>query len=465
MDCLDWALALALNGSPECRTALNQRLSEWIARNRSGPTNGWKAVPLSIRIVNLAYILSMPRTVAARHAEPMKIVLVSQVRALVRKIETALQGNHLIKYGKALLVAGLAHAGEEADAWFQRGLELLDREMEIQVCPDGGHTDRSPMYQIQALLDYMESLHLLKASRRPVPGVWTRRLRGMAGFADACTHPDGLSALLGDTSLAGLPPKRQLLSFARELGIKPNLLTRQAAHGFPDSAYVVARDLNLGNYLIVDAGAEGDPLDAAHYHCQLFSYELSLEGRRIITDTGVFAFEAGADRTYCRSSAAHNTISWGTREPSEIQGAFRLARRAQILHRKVSPAASGGLRLEARMKGFYRGSEWGSWQRELRWAGRGILDIVDTWLHPRPARGLVTRIHFAPGLTLVAEGEGEWGIYLSRGPKVASLQVFAGKAALTTTDYYPSFGERIARSCLEISLVADEARYRVFPHA
>jgi hypothetical protein len=457
---LDWALALALHGSPCCLTVLNERVSEWLARNPPGWGDGWEPYPLSLRIVNLSYILSLHGAISERRAEALRSSIAIHARALTRGIETALQGNHLIKNGKALLVAGLAYHGEEAAGWVRQGLALLEREMDIQVHPDGGHADRSAMYQIQVFLDYLESINLLRATDRPVPESWYKCLREMAIFLDALYHPDGLPTLLGDTSLSGLPPRRQLLAFARELGIRPKLPDRRASREFPDTAYVVVRDLRRGNYLIMDSGAEGDAIEAAHYHCQVFSYELSLDGRRIVTDTGALSYEPGPDRAYCRSSAAHNTIAWDDHEQAEIWGAFRLARRAQILGRKIC-WESGALRFEGRMKGFYPGPERGSWERRLQWLPSGKLDVMDTWLSPAAAAGVVSRVHFAPGLELVHEGDGRWGIHLKKGPKIASLRILDGRGTLKQSRYNPSFGESFDRDSLEISLVADCARYRI----
>lgn len=459
---LDWALALALDGRPQCLAVLDERITEWLEKNLPGIGDGWEPYPLSLRIVNLAYILSLPGAVSNRLAEMVKTSLAIQARALTRGIERTLQGNHLIKNGKALLAAGLAYRGSEAEAWLRSGLALLEREMKTQVHQDGGHADRCAMYQAQVLLDYLESAALLRAAGRPVPNEWHQRLQAMVVYLDALHHPDGLPTLLGDTSISCLPPNEQLRKLAHELGVKPALLAGCGSHEFPDSAYVMARDLQRGNYLILDSGAKGDALEAAHHHCQLFSYELSLGGRRVVTDTGTLTYEAGPDRAYCRGSAAHNSVSWAGREQSEIWGAFRLARRARILHREVSCTSNGALRFEGRMKGFYPGRARGYWERKIDWKPDGRLDVSDTWLGPNLAQGVVSRVHFAPGLRLTDVGNGKWSVsLLNQGARIAFLQVRQGTGALKRTPYHPSFGERYERDCLEVALVKNFARYQI----
>jgi hypothetical protein len=459
---LDWALALALDGRAKCLAVLDGRITEWLEKNPPGIGDGWEPYPLSLRIVNLTHILSLPGAVSNPLAEMLKTSLAIQARALTQGIETTLQGNHLIKNGKALLVAGIAYQGSEAEAWFRSGLALLEREMKAQVHRDGGHADRCAMYQAQVLLDYLESVALLRAAGRPVPNDWHQRLQAMVVYLDALHHPDGLPTLLGDTSISCVPPNNLLRMLARELGVKPALLAGCASQEFADSAYVMARNLRRGNYLILDSGAKGDAIEAAHHHCQLFSYELSLGGRRVVTDTGTLTYEAGPDRAYCRGSAAHNSVSWTGREQSEIWGAFRLARRARMLHREVSCISNGALRFEGRMKGFYPGRARGYWKRKIDWQPDGRLDVSDTWLSPKLTQGVVSRVHFAPGLRLANDGDGKWIVsLLNQGDEIALLQVCQGTGAVKRTPYYPSFGERYERDCLEIALVKNIAQYQI----
>jgi Heparinase II/III N-terminus len=58
----------------------------------------------------------------------------------------SLLGNHLLANAKALVFAGTYFAGDEANAWLQRGVGLLREQVAEQVLADGGHFERSPMY-------------------------------------------------------------------------------------------------------------------------------------------------------------------------------------------------------------------------------------------------------------------------------------------------------------------------------
>ena len=78
---------------------------------------------------------------------------------LRRHLEFDVGGNHLIKNLKAL--AGLAVLfGDERT--LDRTLNLLSRQLAVQVLPDGGHFERAPAYHCQVLAD-------LHRPREPAP--------------------------------------------------------------------------------------------------------------------------------------------------------------------------------------------------------------------------------------------------------------------------------------------------------
>jgi len=75
----------------------------------------------------------------------------------------------------------------------------------------------------------------------------------------------------------------------------------------------------------------GPDYQPGHAHCDTLSYELVLDGRRIVIDTGVHDYEPGARRYRSRSTASHNTVMVDGAEQSEIWGVFRVARRARAI--------------------------------------------------------------------------------------------------------------------------------------
>ena len=77
-----------------------------------------------------------------------------------------------------------------------------------------------------------------------------------------------------------------------------------------------------GHYVIVicDAGPIGPDYVPGHGHADLFSFELSLNGARLVVDSGVASYEAGPMRQYCRSTRAHNTLEIDGQGPGRVCG-------------------------------------------------------------------------------------------------------------------------------------------------
>jgi hypothetical protein len=455
---LDWAVALAVGGEAY-HAVLARRLGEWLDANPPGTVDSWEPYPLSLRVVNLLHILSL-RAVRGELAQRTAASIALQARALVGGVETALQGNHLVKNGKALLFAGLAFSGEEAAAWFRRGRDLLCRELAVQVGRDGGQFERSPMYHLQVLADYLEAIALLDGANRPVPEDWRSRVTQMVAFATAMAHPDGEPAQFGDTALGVAPTAAHLSRVALALGIGRDRASAEGAADFPETGYYVARQGEHGRYLVVDAGPIGPALQPGHGHCQLFSYELSLAGRRVVTDTGVGTYEPGAARSACRETAAHNTVTWAGREQSEVWAAFRVARRATLRDVRVERPASGTLLLSGRARGFFPGFQRGAFRRELHWSPDGILVVSDFWEAPRRARGVASRIHFSPELQPRLVAPRRWQLE-ANGTRVADVEVLHGDPHWTTSVYHPTFGVSQERAVLEIGLPGGSSEYRI----
>ncbi len=122
----------------------------------------------------------------------------------------------------------------------------------------------------------------------------------------------------------------------------------RGARAFPHTGYYcyAGRDV----YCVIDAGPVGPDYQPGHAHCDTLSFELSLHGQRLIVDSGVMSYEAGEERHWVRSTAAHNSVRVDDAEQSEIWGVFRVARRAR-------PGTVGfeGLAGEMRFQGSHDG--------------------------------------------------------------------------------------------------------------
>jgi len=286
---------------------------DWVDENPAGATLGWHPYPASLRIVNWCKL--------AVAAPALLQSLYQQSAYLYRNIEWYHPGNHLLENARALIFAGRYFNGDvHARDWLAQGLDIYRRETPIQVLDDGGHFERSPMYHALMLECYLDVINVLPEDNTEIP-LLAEAAKRMGDYLASVTHPDGQIALLNDSTLEIAPPTDSLLQYLTDLlGYQA-----QKRAALPESGYFVIENEKL--YLVIDGGPLGPDYLLAHAHADIFSYELSLQGRPIIVDTGVFEYPAGEMRRFVRSTRAHNTVCVDGTDQAECWSSFRVARR------------------------------------------------------------------------------------------------------------------------------------------
>ena len=332
-----------------------------------------------------------------------------------------------------------------ARAWLRKGRALLARELPEQILADGGHMERSPMYQCRVL--YV--LLLLRAT-----GVANLRalvqphVDAAAAALTALTHPDGGIALLNDSALGVQPAPLRLM---REAGALP---PRPGRFALVASGYYGARTRD-GHYVVCDAGPLGPDYQPGHGHADLLSFELSLRCRRVVVDSGVSTYEAGPMRAYCRSTRAHNTVEMEGRDQAELWAAFRVGRRCRPRDVVWTPL-DDGFELSASHDGYRVLPGQPTHARTFRWRDGGALVIRDCVDATRPVRS-VARLHFHPHCLL---GDPEDGACSVDFPGGRARLAWSGweRAAAEESFYCPGFGVAVSNPCL--AFVALGARVR-----
>src|SRR5262249_44158533 len=107
----------------------------------------------------------------------------------------------------------------------------------------------------------------------------------------------------------------------------------------------------------------------AHAHCDALSFELCADGRRLVVDTGVDRYEAGPERDFQRSTAAHSTLQVRDLEQGEPFGSFRMGRRPRVRGSRVDERRTSG-----EHDGFGRA---GRHRRRVEWLGRRGVSWAD----------------------------------------------------------------------------------------
>ncbi len=424
--------------------------SHWMAHHPPGPARtGWDPHPTSLRLTNWCALFlgrHRDRTLAEpAFRDALWASVHRQATHLTRNLEWRLLGNHLLENAAALALTGSCFDHADADRWLKAGRRLLARELREQMLADGGHIERSPMYQCRVLW----VLLLLRAAGRPALRELVHPYLAPAAEAlAALTHPDGGIALLNDSALGVYPAPEVLV---RAAGSEP---APDGPFALAETGYYGARTA-AGDYIVCDAGPLGPDYQPGHGHADLFSFELDSRGARVVVDSGVSSYEAGAVRDYCRSTRAHNTVEVAGSDSAEMWAAFRVGRRCRPRGVRWT-AGADCFELSGRHDGYRHLPGRPAHARTFRWQIGSRLDIVDRVVASRPVRS-VARLHFHPHCRLGKPRGGACAVSFPGGS--ARLSWSGWEAVGDEASWYcPEFGVERPNPCLAFSITAAAMR-------
>ncbi len=436
---------LCAEPSDERRAMHRTLINRWVTENPPPIGNGWEPYPTSLRIVNWikwwrgrGYLPELGRQ-----------SLAVQARWLSKRIEWHLLANHLFVNGKALIFAGLAHEGPEANSLLAQGLAILAREVPEQILADGGHFELSPMYHAIILEDLLDLVNAARAWPGRIDPMtveaWRSRAVEMIEWLDAMSHPDGNTSFFNDAALGIAPILAELRAYADRLGIAARN-EAPSLRWLRSSGYVRA---NLGAAaLICDLAAVGPDYQPGHAHADTLSFELSLFGERVVVNTGTSTYRVGELRSYERSTRAHSTLEIDGCDSSEVWGGFRVARRARVTDARCT-SDTDGITIAAAHDGYRRLP--GSPAHHRSWhLATGSLTITDEITGS--FRSAVSRVHLHPSV----RRDGADAVKLSSGQRL-SFAAQGGTVSLEPSSWHGAFGASQASLCLVLTASAPKS--------
>jgi uncharacterized heparinase superfamily protein len=437
-------------------------VARWIDENPPLAGNGWEPYTLSLRLVNLVEWLSGN---AWQGGEPIPDAwlasLARQAQALAAQREYHILANHLLANGKALTFAGAFLKGQDAERWLRQGLSILDAEISEQFLEDGGHFERSPMYQATLLWDLADLIHLancsgLSALCERTHG-WRQTLAQGLVWLEMMTHPDGEIGFFNDAAFGIAPTLAYLQRYAGSLDIQPpavegSLVVRQAGEYRMRHAVAsgyVSVEWGKGNRALLDLAAIGPDYQPGHAHADTLSFELSLFSQRVLVNSGTSQYGEDAERHRQRSTAAHNTVVVDHENSSEVWAGFRVARRA--LPGPVGVDAQGdGLIITGSHDGYLRLP--GRVVHHRKWVFQEGQLVIRDRLEGRFNRA-EARFHCHPGVTLALQDPSHGELTLPDGCRLA-LAIEGGEARVESSSWHPRFGESHPSQCLVVAFTA-----------
>ncbi len=315
----------------------------------------------SLSWIWMRHLLSGCSAVPERFQPDLLRELAVNGRHIERYLSTYFSPNtHLLGEGVALFFIGtLCPQLRAARRWQQRGWEIVLREADRQVEPDGMHFEHSTHYHVYALDFFLHARLLAERNRIPIPASFDETLTkmleilcalGQAGAPPRFGDDDGgrvfdpqrnraehlLDPLATGAVLFERPDFKAASGGLREetlwlLGpqgarrfdrIPPAGALRGSAGFEASGIYVMAHAAPVARQLVIKAGSWGHG-PAGHGHADALSLHLNLNGREYLGDPGTFTYVgAPADRNLFRATAAHNTLQVDGQDQAEPAGPF-----------------------------------------------------------------------------------------------------------------------------------------------
>ncbi|WP_287829115.1 alginate lyase family protein [Bacteroides sp.] len=286
---------------------------------------GLDPYPIALRGINwIKFISTHYNEISKSQLEKWNNSLYSQYKLLENKIEYHLLGNHLLEDAYSLFIASLYFR----DASFYKKYKvLLKEELNEQILPDGAHFEQSPMYHcilLERLLDsYNISIHnQIFDSQIEFSSFLKSKAIKMLGHLESILYADKSFPLFNDSARGIAPSPLDLFLYAKRLNlIWQPIKLKECGYRKMSNSFMEA---------FVDIGNITAPYQPGHTHSDVFNYELRVENRPFIVDTGVSTYNKTERRQYERSSCAHNTVSIDEANVYDVWSGFRVARRAKV---------------------------------------------------------------------------------------------------------------------------------------
>lgn len=392
---------------------------------------------ISMRIPNILICMELlkDKLAGTELKEKLNSSIYQQYRFLLRSQELALLANHYFENLKAIVIGSLLF--NELDI-YHKYFDLFLKQIDEQILPDGLHYELSLMYHKIILEDIMRVYVVLSSANHKCDA--EKLIPAMRMMVSAMMNLEQgfeRTPLFNDAG-CNVSKSRDALLEAGERICAYAYVERAA---FPKSGYY---KLYAGNCTVLfDCGEIGPSYMGGHSHCDCLSFELSVDGRVILSNSGTGQYQ-GELRSFFRSTSAHNTMMIDNREQSELWGEHRAGRRIN----KVE-----GIQKSSMLIGRFQSYHGDSFQRKLEWKKDAMIIIDDLKTYDTDLHIARQFFHLAPGYTYERKGKrisiklGESTMAVVSLPKECDYLIHTEGMI---TSYAEDFGEYLHKEVLEV---------------
>jgi len=447
------AKAFYLTGDQRYRDEVLEQIMDWISSNPYLIGINWtSALEVALRLINWCWVWFLLDARTPIEHDYARTFLSSIYRHchFIRHNYSAYSSanNHLVGEAAGLFIASsLFSFFPDAQHWNEWSRKILEREIRLQISPDGVNKEQAIDYHCFSLELFVLAYLTGKKANRVFSEEYERRLHAMMHFlASVISHETGVVPQIGDSDnarvleldssrynrylsllntgaaifkdstlkvhdgeldeqsywlLGGREAKETFSSISRQEHLSDDRLISFDSGGY--HIFDVKNEQGIRGKLIFDCAPLGYLSIAAHGHADALACILSVNGEEILTDPGTYAYHTNRRwRDYFRSTRAHNTITVNGRDQSVMGGAFLWTEKANA--RTVdSHCNSSTLFVKGVHDGYVRLKPPVEHIRSITWdKTKQIFVIVDKLESPSPVD---ITLHFH----LVPAGEAESG--------------------------------------------------------
>ena len=365
-------------------------IENWIEKNPFGQGTAWEPYPTSLRIINWIKWHSLCKGLS----EKAKLSLWNQVRWLGNRPEYHLLGNHLFINAKALLFASAFFSLDSNSKHFRKSISILKKELQEQFLEDGAHFELSPMYHSLAMEDLLELISISNKIPNNFPHneILKKYYKGMS-WLETMIYKNSELSHFNDCANGIAPKYLDLQAYANKLEIAKEISSNIKLYVHKESGFIVYKDEK--SHLIADFGKIGPDYLPGHAHADTLSFELAVNGERIVVNSGTSVYGSSNERLFQRGTGAHSTIQIDMENSSEVWSGFRVAKRAVPFNIQVHsiPETDNEISFQASHNGYLRlknkaihtrkfNLSNNSWSIEDEIVGSGNRVISRFYLHP-----------------------------------------------------------------------------------
>lgn len=280
---------------------------------------GMDPYPLSLRCINWIRFFIKHKI----HNAKFDSILFNQLNLLTNKLEYHLLGNHLLENGFALLFGAYYFNDRKL---YGIAKKILVPELKEQILPDGGHFELSPMYHCTMLFRLLDCYNIISNNKQfdmELELLFKQKCELMLAWMNNITFKNGNIPLMNDSAFNIAPHNRELIDYALRLELDICKKVELDHSGY-------RKFVNNKFELLADVGSIGPDYQPGHAHADTFTFELYVNKKPIVVDTGTSTYIPGKRRKWERGTSAHNTVSVNGDDSAEVWASHRVARRPEV---------------------------------------------------------------------------------------------------------------------------------------